>query len=438
MPRAARPRILTSLHRGHVGCKAAMKRAERAVWWPGWTVSVKEHRNACGQCQVMQPAQQKEPMLSFKVPPAPGLVWHSDYLTWRNHEYVFFTDGFSGWTELYTAPTRCPAALIRITRLQIMRQGVPRKIHADQGTAYHSREFQDFCEKQGIQLVLSSPKYEQGNAVAEATVKKIKHLFKGAQDEDELMCATLAMNQTPLTSGRLSPAEIHFGRNLRDELHDVVRQVEVNWAEVEAWKKEAQLKNKRWYDKGTKELKELKQGEKVHVWHNEKWQEAQVKHKVEERPRSYRLELENGRMLERNRVKIRKNTGELRQKNEKTVSPFLTFQQACPSVTTARQSLWVGIASTPTPDDDPRPPPDQESGSSIAISSPGTGVSRCTPPTNTMILAVKNSKPPTPPPPPEPDPNESAPPPESTTTRHEEVPTVRNRQAPDRWGYSKF
>jgi transposase InsO family protein len=306
VPTGARSRMLTSLHRGHVGCKAARKRAEKAVWWPGWTVSIKEHRDACGQCQVMKPAQQKEPMLSFKVPPAPGLVWHSDYLTWNGQDYVFFVDGFSGWTELYTATSRCPTTLIRIMRLQLMRQGIPRTIQADQGTAYHSREFKEFCEKYGINLVLSSPKHSQGNAVAEATVKKIKHLFKGAQDEDELTCAVLAMNQTPVTSGRPSPAEIHFGRNLRDELHDTVRQTEVTWAEVQGWKEQEQLANKRWYDKGARELGELRGEDEVHVWHKEQWRKAKVKEKVVERPRSYKVELENGRMLERNRVLIRK------------------------------------------------------------------------------------------------------------------------------------
>jgi hypothetical protein len=443
VPRAARPRMLISLHRGHVGCKTARKRAEKAVWWPGWTVSVKEHRNACGQCQVMRPAQQKEPMMSFKVPPAPGLVWHSDYLMWKGQEYVFFTDGFSGWTELYTAPSRCPAALIRITRLQMMRQGVPRKIQADQGTTYSSREFGDFCEKHGIRLVLSSPKHEQGNAVAEATVKKIKHLFKGAQDEDELMHAIIAMNQTPLTSGRPSPADIHFGRNLRDEMHDVVRQVEVNWAEVQGWKKESQMKNKKWYDKGTRELEELKEGEKVHVWHNEKWQKAQVKKKVLERPRSYQLELENGRCLERNRIKIRKNAAELSQKNEKIVSPTLTFQQAWPPLTTARRGPWVGVASAPPNDDESRPPPDQENGSSSATSSPDTGVFQSTPPPPpTMILATNSSRPPEPRIRPlEPANADPEPPPTEQPPTAEDVPTTRTGRptiAPDRWGYSKF
>jgi hypothetical protein len=323
----------------------------------------------------------------------------------------------------------------------MMRQGFPRKIQADQGTTYQSREFKEFCEKHGIRLVLSSPKHEQGNAVAEATVKKIKHLFKGAQDEDDLMHAIVAMNQTPLTSGRPSPAEIHFGRNLRDEMHDSVQQIEVNWAEVQAWKKESQMKNKKWYDKGTKELEELAQGEKVHVWHNEKWQKAQVKKKVEERPRSYQLELENGRCLERNRIKIRKNTGELTQKNEKTVLPSLTFQQAWPSLTTARRAPWVGIASTPTTDDESRPPPDQENGSSTATSRPDTGTSRCTPGPNTMILAVNNSRPPTPPPPHEPADDEPGPSMETQPPSTEEAPTTRTGrlvQAPDRWGYSKF
>jgi hypothetical protein len=37
IPVEARTRILESLHRGHVGQNAAMRRAEKAVWWPGWT-----------------------------------------------------------------------------------------------------------------------------------------------------------------------------------------------------------------------------------------------------------------------------------------------------------------------------------------------------------------------------------------------------------------
>jgi transposase InsO family protein len=357
IPKLARKRLLESLHRGHVGQKAAMMRATKAVWWPGWTSQIKDYGKSCGQCQEMKPAQQKETMKSFPVPPAPGLVWHSDFLSWRGQEYVFFVDGFSGWAELYTAPSRTPAALTRITRLQMMRQGVPRQINADQGSTYQSQEFKAFCEKWGIKLVLSSPKHEQGNAIAEAYVKKIKKLFMGAACEDELVTAFLAMNQTPIASGRPSPAEIHLGRNVRDELHGKISPSQVDWEEMKLWKEELQMNNKTLYDRNARDLAELKSGDQVRVWHNEKWNKGVVKEKSKERPRSYKVELEEGRCLERNRVKIRKAESDERPANERKVSPMLTFSQALPSLEAAPRPRWGVLIST---ENDPGTSPDQE------------------------------------------------------------------------------
>jgi hypothetical protein len=264
-------------------------------------------------------------MKSFEVPLAPGLVWHSDYLTWRKQEYVFFVDGFSGWVELYAAPSRTPAALTKITRLQMMRQGVPRKIQADQGSTYSSHEYAEFCKKWGIQLRLSSPKHEQGNAVAEANVKKIKHLFDGAASEDELVAAFLAMNQTPGDGGRPSPAEIHLGRNIRDELHGKVCPRLVEWNEVREWKLGKQAASKTLYDRKTRDLAELEAGQKVRVWHNEKWRKGMISEKSTERPRSYKVQLENGGQIERNRVKIRSSDPNERPENERKVSPMPIF-----------------------------------------------------------------------------------------------------------------
>jgi hypothetical protein len=189
-------------------------------------------------------------------------------------------------------------------------------------------------------------------------VKKIKHLFKGAKNEDELANAFLAMNQTPIAAGRPSPAEIHFGRNLRDELHVRVEQSCADWTDVTAWKKAKQSIAKEIYDRGTRELSELHEKERVLVWHNEKWERAVVRKKVAERPRSYELQLDLGRRIERNRIKIRRVEKEERPKNEKTVSPILHFQQALPPLGKApptRRGIWIV-----PPEDDPSPPLDQD------------------------------------------------------------------------------
>jgi hypothetical protein len=239
----------------------------------------------------------------------------------------------------------------------MMRQGIPRKIQADQGSTYNSNEFKRFCEKWGIQLVLSSPKHEQGNAIAEAYVKKLKRLFVGSKDEDELVSAFLAMNQTPMGPGRPSPAEIHLGRNVRDELHGKISQAQVEWEEVKTWKEEKQMTDKTLYDRGARDLDDLKPGEPVRVWHNDRWRKGQVQEKSKERPRSYKVELNEGRCLERNRVKIRRADANERPANEKVVSPMLTFSQALPSQEVVPLPRWGVMMST---ENDPGLPPDNE------------------------------------------------------------------------------
>ncbi len=193
---------------------------------------------------------------------------------------------------------------------------------------------------------MSSPKHEQGNAMAEAFVKKIKRLFEGSRDEDELVAAFLAMNQTPMGVGRPSPAEVHLGRNVRDEMHGKISQAQVDWEEVKLWKEEKQMTDKTLYDRGACDLPELKPGHRVRVWHNESWKKGRVKEKNKDRPRSYQVELDEGQCIERNRVKIGTAVVDEQAANERKVSPMLTFSQALPLQEVAHRSWWAVMIST--------------------------------------------------------------------------------------------
>jgi hypothetical protein len=311
------------------------------------------------KCQLMRPAQQKEPMIPFEIPPAPGLVYHSDYFEWQGKEYVFFTDGFSGWTELYRAKSRTPADLIRVTRLQMMRQGIPRQVHADQGSTYNAQEYKEFCVKWGVNLTMGSPKHPKGNSIAEAMVKKIKHVLKGASDEDEIVQAFLALNQTPLAPGRPSPAELHFGRNLRDEMHGKVVQCQNDWTQIREWKTAQKAHSKDKYDRHAKELSDLEVGKDVLVQGESGWRQATVLEKIQTRPRSYRLKMKDtGREIERNRVLLRPVHGEGNEVLSR-VSPHDLFQQEAPPF--ERGKRWTGVIALDTvssgTNHDPEPTP---------------------------------------------------------------------------------
>jgi hypothetical protein len=272
-------------------------------------------------------AQAREPMLSHEVPEAPGLTLHADYLEFGGNEYLITVDGFSGWTELASTASRRPRELMRVLRLYMARHGVPRRFHADQGSTFESAEFKEFCAKWGIQFTDNSPKHSQGNAIAEAHVKKVKHILSTVETDDELARALLALMQTPVTIGGPSPAQLHYGRNLRNNLHPRVEKNEGSWEGHVAWKHSKAEKEKRFYDRGTKALTELQPGAAVLIWHRERWQRGTVMRKMG-RPRSYEVRVtETGQLLQRNRVQLREIDPEMSNPSKKLTRPASFFQQ---------------------------------------------------------------------------------------------------------------
>ncbi len=318
VPDGARERFLESIHRGHVGIQTGCRRAQR-VWWPGINKDVKRFVQTCHTCQASADNQRREPMQSYEIPSAPGLVIGSDFFDCGNDQYVIFVDLFSTWIEFFKVGTKDAKSLKKALRVYISRNGVPRVFTSDQGAAFTSQEFQIFCDKFGIKRMDGSAKHERGNAHAEAAVKKIKKLLTRCKDEDELVKAILAWHQTEVAPGRPSPAQIHLGRNLRDDLNWNVEQAQVQWEDVRKWRTARNEKAKEYFDRGTRELSPMTEGQKVFVRVDEEWKEGVIEKKLE-RPRSYAVKMDEGRTVERNRVKLKPNETRHSKKPRKPVT----------------------------------------------------------------------------------------------------------------------
>lgn len=195
---------------------------------------------------------------------------------------------------------------------------------ADQGAAYTSEEFQEFCRKMDIRSCVSSAKHSQGNAHAEAAVKRVKKWLKRCNDEDDLCMAVLAWHQTPLAQGRPSPSEIHLGRNVRDGLAWRVDQVKVDWNDVRLWREQRNRAAKNLYDRGTRQLVDLQNDQKIWVWMEDerKWKAGMVVKKLN-RPRSYLVRLEDGSEIERNRKELKPDLSWHSVQEERLISGVL-------------------------------------------------------------------------------------------------------------------
>jgi hypothetical protein len=235
IPLDARPAFLEALHRGHVGVTTMLKRAQ-SLWWPGLATDCRNFVARCTTCQLTAVRQPKEPMISHEVPPAPGLVLSSDYAEFRGKSFVIVVDQFSGMAEHFVVSDKTPKELVRCFLLYFARNGIPRKIVYDAQGSFVSHEFLQFCDRLGIKCVYCTPEHHQGNGLAESGVKRFKKWLSCARSDVDLALCMLQWAQTPIAPGRPSPAQMHFGRNLRDDLHDRVEPSVFSWSEIKDWK----------------------------------------------------------------------------------------------------------------------------------------------------------------------------------------------------------
>jgi hypothetical protein len=161
--------------------------------------------------------------------------------------------------------------------------------------------------KWSIHCVHCTPEHHQSNGLAESAVKRFKKWLKCSKSDGELALAMLQWAQTPIAAGRPSPAQIHFGRNLRDDLHARVEPSVVEWQELKQWKQAQREEAARLYDRKSKALRPLAVDDEVFVQCREIWRFGQII-RIMEQPRAYVVKLhDSGRVVERNRKFIRPN-----------------------------------------------------------------------------------------------------------------------------------
>ena len=93
---------------------------------------------------------------------------------------------------------------------------------SDGGTQFTSKETKEFMENYGIRSRISSVANPHSNCRAEIGVKTMKRLLAdntgsgGSLDNDKVLRAILQYRNTPDPETGMSPAEVIFGRQIRD------------------------------------------------------------------------------------------------------------------------------------------------------------------------------------------------------------------------------
>ena len=174
---------------------------------------------------------------------------------------------------------------------------------SDNGPQFSSKDFKEFKNKWEFTHTTSSPTYLKSNGMAERSVQTIKQLLKKAEKSGEdPYIAIQAHRAYPDPSTGLPPAERLFGRKIRTRLtsfHESKRQFPND--DYSSQRRSIAMKQKTYQDRSAKEHPPIQQGSTVRMYKDSSWQIKARVIRREQHPRSYKIQTEEGKILQRNR-----------------------------------------------------------------------------------------------------------------------------------------
>ena len=248
VPHSLRSAVLDSLHSAHQGVSAMQINAQSIVFWPGMTKDIADRRSQCRECNRNAPSQAATPSEPANPPSCPFEQIFADYFDFGGYHYLVAGDRLSGFTEIFSTRTGSSNSgakgLVKCLRQWFRTFGVPRQISSDAGPEFRADLTAEFLKTWGVAHRVSSAYHAQSNGRAEVAVKAVKRLMRsnlgpsGTLNTDRFLRAMLRFRNTPDPDCRISPAEIVFGRPLRDNLlfTDYLSRAQYSKRWQEVWK----------------------------------------------------------------------------------------------------------------------------------------------------------------------------------------------------------
>jgi transposase InsO family protein len=327
--------------------------------------AIEEMIAQCSVCQHYQPSQTAEPMIPHLIPTSPGMKLGADLCDIDGKKYLVTKDYGSGMLDVFELRSETSSSVINALKHLFAKDGVPYEVFTDNGPCFSSAEFAQFAEEWDFKHNTSSPLFSQSNGMAENGVKIAKRIFqKCRKAKQDPYLGLLKYRASPLACGK-SPAEMHYGRNIRDNLPEM----KLTKLDPVTTKRKAQqkLKQQDYYNRQTTPLEPLRNKDIVRVQSpNGNWDSlATVIREVA--PRSYLIRTDRGSVLRRNRRHLRLTQESPQENPEPSYSDLLdnmmsslnrSVQQSPPVSSTTPQVPAIPdvppVPQTPVPPS-PRP-----------------------------------------------------------------------------------
>ena len=321
VPDSLRPTLLKILHAGHAGVQAMVARASQTVYWPNYIEDIERTRATCTSCAVNAPSNPAQvPMDLPDLPQYPFQVICTDFMDWNGHSYMVIVDKYSNWLSIFKLGKDNSKNVIQVLRQYFSVFGVAECVCSDGAAVYCSQEMKQFFNTWKIVHRVSSAYHPTSNKRAEVAVKSAKRLIRenvgpaSTLNTNQVVQALLSHRNCPDPATGVSPAQIVFGREIRDIIPRSSYKPRKAWSEMAEARESSFLK--RHYAKSEiarpqRKLKELCIGDNVHIQDQQgttphKWSKSGVI--VDSLPfNSYLVKVDgSSRLTKRNRQFLRK------------------------------------------------------------------------------------------------------------------------------------
>lgn len=161
IPRAQQKVVIEKVHQAHNGIHVTIQFAAERVFWPGMKHQIEDRVKQCTTCAKFSASQKKLPMKSHEVPEYPIQYVSMDccefIIEGKKMNLLITVDHYSDFFEVEILPNMTPGAVIRASKANFARHGIPQKLCTDNGTNFVKHQMRDFAKDYNFQHVTSSP-----------------------------------------------------------------------------------------------------------------------------------------------------------------------------------------------------------------------------------------------------------------------------------------
>ena len=242
LPRVYRSIILKMLHddplSGHLGHARTRDKVLDRFYWPSAEKDIREYCDSCVECQRRRlPTPHMQATLRTEVQSRPYERIAIDItempLSSKGNKYALVVmDYFSKYVHVFPMPNQTTETVVNCLMKLILEQGVPERLHSDQGRQFEASVFQELCKRLGILKTRTTPYHPQSDGMVERfnrTLKDMvaKYVQSDGSDWDEVAGpVAFAYNTSKHAATGYTPFFLVHGREARLPVDSLVERVQ--------------------------------------------------------------------------------------------------------------------------------------------------------------------------------------------------------------------